>query len=450
MLVLNPIAIDDNQVSDIEPQKKTEAIENAPTIKIVETEAESTSVPSNSLVKQSEVAHNKDNSSQSAPSMHVAMPVLKYYWLRFTNFAVDFALTAFSYILVLLCIALILCNGIAISAPIHWSVCFIWPFIVFVALKFHRGLGGYSESRLHVVDASGVPITPKRSLARALAFALTWFLFPVHLVLMATGSRQLLHDSLTGCYVVSRGEHPAKSIYPPAPKWIAILLVVGSVWCVFSLEQVRMQWDRLELGALQVLLGAKNPLYASYLGAKCDLSPAEITEFSQDKAEKLLPRFESLADLRSEFTSLSGNDGNSILQVYKAALVAARANKPALTAHFLEMLREVPGIDIERALGARWIDVMEFETSSSIRAANLMRKVGHRDVAIALAKAEKESAEKAGDRDRLQESVKLIDLATTQEPGYDPFAPEDTYDDTAKSMREIRVQLRDLDDIEKQ
>lgn len=413
---------------------------------------ESESVPTASQADQSELSDIVGSGYQSASSMRVAMPVFKYYWLRFTNFAIDLAWTGISYILVLIIIALFLCNGIAVYAPIHWSACFVWPFVVLAALKFRRGVRGYAETGLRVVDGNGLPIAPKRSLVRAVAFFFTWFLFPAHLVLLATGSRQLLHDSLSGCYVVSKGENPASSIYPPAPKWIAVLLVIGCVWLVFSLEQVRTHWDRLELGAAQALMGTKNPLYARYLGAKCNLSLLEITELSQGKAEEILPRFESLADLQNEFTSSAGNDSYSILQVYKAALVAARANKAVITAQYLEILGALPGIDIERALGERWIDVLEFETSPRLRAANLLRKVGHRETAIALAKAEKESAKKTGDSDRLNESTKLIDLANTQEPGYDPFAPVVNYydSDMARAMRAVRLQLRNLDDSAEQ
>lgn len=398
-----------------------------------------------------QVVASGSTAQRAQPSLpvHVAMPVWKFYLLRFLGAILDSVLVAVTTFLVVVgTVAFLSVMRLMQGLESFSALYFLFILVsLIVVLKMCRSYFGYTETSMRVVDRSGARISVLRSLARAVAFGVTWFLLPINLVFMAAGSRQLLHDMLSGCHVVGPGENPTTSFYPPTPKWLAALLVIGCVGFVFRSDQVREQWDRLESQFVPVLLGQDTPLYLTYLESGCKLSAKEIAGLRQKEAIRLLDRFELLVAQRGPLSPSSSS--HEIELVYKTALVAARANNPVVAAHYLEILGHLPGIRIEQALGVRWIDVLEFETSPRLRAANLLRKVGHKVEAIELAKGERNSAKKSGDKDRLAESIKMIDLIQRQDPFDGFFDFDDPYDDTAKARRAVMMQLRQLEDASK-
>lgn len=160
------------------------------------------------------------------PLVIKAMPYRQYYVVRLVRLLYVFA---FSLTLTfLICFLGRTIDGCEKFFDLAWA--YLWPTIALL-MEFASSLGyvALPASAVFVTDAQGRKISPWRAFWRSLVWLATVLIFPLHILLIATGNRRFMHDILSGTYVREPGEDPAKTFYPPIPRYWSVLLVVVCV-----------------------------------------------------------------------------------------------------------------------------------------------------------------------------------------------------------------------------
>lgn len=208
-------------------------------------------------------------------SLHGAIDMLFATLLNFAFIAVFLMLCSYLQCIPLFSVEILHTNGLVayfifvLTAP-------LW----FLIAKCGSSSNGWTTRviGLRVVDKNGHDLSNFRALLRTLAFALTWFLLPVHLGFVVFGNRRMLHDLCTGAYVVSnfkrklkmQNERSKSDISSSLPLWfwmlsaVALLMVSGYYQTVCSV--LYSAWGVIE-GAVAMLLMILYLLIVSSAGA---------------------------------------------------------------------------------------------------------------------------------------------------------------------------------------
>lgn len=255
-----------------------------------------------------------------------AMSVFEHYTWRLGYFMLDvLMLSIFAFLLLLLTLALHC--FVFHSSDLSFLSLEIGVPVVLAAFCLHylRARQMFINIDLSVVDGDGRSVSGVRAAVRSLAYLSTWFLLPVHLILIASGSRRLLHDRIAGTYVIGAGEDLRTSFYPPAKPWLAIGLVVGSVVIACSFGQLAQQFDKIDSFVTPLLLGSESRSYLNYLKMRCLRPLDELDVIDRKSARLLAPHYLVMRQLQHKYYGYDSNYSVRIL--YSAAMVAARAQR---------------------------------------------------------------------------------------------------------------------------
>lgn len=229
----------------------------------------------------------------------VAMPIWEFALLRLARFFFDWFTGLWGFYLV------------AFTFP-RLQPYLLWLLIATLFLtKFVSSRQGWISNALdlRVVDKTGAAIGPFRAVVRSLAFVFTFVLLPVHLLFFASGSRRLLHDYISGTYVLHGEEDLQRTFYPPNSKIPGLLLIALSVYAMsFRWADIdpRLQYSMVQLVSRatgersELTLKLMEKCYAdTWLDVK-DLSPEMAADLAAiySKLEMLQAKYYGLTDAR--------------------------------------------------------------------------------------------------------------------------------------------------------
>lgn len=334
---------------------------------------------------------------------HVAMPIVKFYCIRLCDFVFDMVVTCMLSGMTFWGLGFLRVfsfSHMLDSIESYFASFWFWFAISSIFLlwvKYLRSLKDYADLGLRVVDRDGHSLTKKRAFMRSIAFCLTWFLFPLHLVAIAVGSRRLLHDVVTGTYMIGANENLKTTIYPPAPRWLAPMLVLACVIAVFGRQDFIDQMCQLEYQIVPSIFGRSSPAYLTYLKIRLSPSIYNIDKVSFYEARRTLSLFEDLVAEQAYLydTQLKNGAGrldvvpeaaHSVEYLYDVASVYAKVAQPGLAHEAICKMLKHPPAAIEIALGARFNDMRAFSASPSAAASIFLLRYGY--TKMALAKAE--------------------------------------------------------------
>lgn len=358
---------------------------------------------------------SKAESKEREDGLNVITPG-EYYGHRFMRCAVDtFAIIAcamiFGCLIFAAGFALIAAFSAVSQSTVGFLTIFTLPvtlFMVTFCVKWLSSVKDYAGMGLRVVTRDGRPIGVARAAIRSLVFCYTWFLFPVHLVLVAVGSRRFLHDLMTDTYVLLQGEVPEQTIYPPAPRWIAPTLVVICVSGVLLFAEAKGWICSMETSVVGTVLGVDSRFYLHYLHWRYDRSPVRLTYMVKTDAEKLLPYFVKMTELDVRYEGPATKE--SAGDIFKSALVATQACQPALADKYLEQFLRLPESITADAFSLHHGESYFGGEYPKLMAANLYRLNGRLETALSLALSEKKDSFDKQQPDRFKLSTKLLVL----------------------------------------
>lgn len=397
-------------MGDFETSTKEALKEEAPQLrfKVGESEAEAEVAPVAPVVEpplvetsgkspeESEGAKPTNDAVKSdVTAVIVAMPFLLFYLLRGFRFFLSMAAIAGSVILI---------AGLLALAKFSWGDALIhsgiWPMLIAGLIapftsSFNIGKGT-PLGVLKVVDKNGRALTPYKAFMRALVLAFTWFVFPLHLIFVAAGSRRLLHDIVSGAYVITPSEDLKTTFYPSAPRWMAPLLVVAVVAMLCMQSNFTSYVQRLESLIVPIVLGQDSRLYLDYLKSKFDpeiSSPGYFAQQDAETAKASLSKIEVLTNLHIKY-HLRYNDDTARYLMHTAR-VAATAGEYATAEQYLDTFVSLP--TVYQVRGAKAYDLgPQVNDASGVKlyCADFYGQLGASKKAIQLAEQVKTRAEK--------------------------------------------------------
>lgn len=336
-----------------------------------------------------------DGTNADSPVVSVATPFLLFYLLRGLRFFLAMAAVAGAIV-----------GSCGLLALIHWPIADsiihsgFWP--IFIAGLIVPFVSSYNIGKgtplgvLKVLDKNGEVLDANKALLRSLVFMVTWFVFPLHLIFIAAGSRRLLHDIVSGAFVVAPGENLKTSFYPAAPRWMAPLLVVAVVAMLCMQSNFTSYVQRLESLIVPIVLGQDSKLYLDYLKSKFDpeiSSPGYFAQQDAETAKASLSKIEVLTNLHIKY-HLRYNDDTARYLMHTAR-VAATAGEYATAEQYLDTFVSLPTIYQER--GAMAYDLGPHVNDASgvkLYCADFYGQLGATKKAIQLAEQVKTRAEK--------------------------------------------------------
>lgn len=361
------------------------------------------------------LSYTSSNSYARADGL-IVISAGEYYCHRFMHCAVDafvivMAIATFG--LLMFAIGSILAAALSIfSARLAGFLCVsVLPIGLFVCtfcIKWLSSVKDYAGLGLRVVTKDGQPISIACGAIRSLAFCFTWFLLPVHLVLVAVGSRRFLHDLMTDTYVLIQGEEPDKTIYPPPPRWIAPVLVVACVAGVLFFADAQGWIRNVETSVVGTMLGVDSEFYMRYLHWRYDRLPVHFTYLAKEDAEKLLPHFVRLVELDTKYLGATAKE--SAGDIFRVAMLATQTYQPAVADKYLQQFLHLSPAATAEAFSVNHAYGYMDGKFPKLMAANLYRLNGRLDTATSLALSEKAYAFANQEADRFEQSSKLLIL----------------------------------------
>lgn len=395
-------------MGDFETSTKEALKEEAPQLrfKVGESEAEAEVAPVAPVVEpplvetsgkspeESEGAKPTNDAVKSdVTAVIVAMPFLLFYLLRGFRFFLSMAAIAGSVILI---------AGLLALAKFSWGDTLIhsgiWPMLIAgliapFASSFNIGKGT-PLGVLNVVDKNGQALTPYKALMRAVVFMFTWFIFPLHLIFIAAGSRRLLHDIVSGAYVITPGEDLKTTFYPSAPRWMAPLLVVAVVAMLCMQSNFTSYVQRLESLIVPIVLGLDSKLYLDYLKTKFDPAASSLGYsylYDGKAAGDDLSKIEVMTNLQIKYNGRHNFDTARYL-IYTAQ-VAAKSGDNQTAEQYLDTFVSLPYSFQSKALEPFVADAFAIESNSPrLYCARLYSEIGALKKAINIAESEKAKA----------------------------------------------------------
>lgn len=314
--------------------------------------------------------------------------------------------------------------------PICFSTC-----VFFV--KWWSSKKDWAYYGLNVVTRDGRPVSVMRAGLRAAACGFTWYLIPLHLALIAAGSRRCLHDLMTGTYMLMDGEDLNKSFYPPTPRWIGAVLVAVSVPLTVYVVDAGPAIKNFERSAVGALLDTESEQYFHYLewryseqfprvlyglrrkeerfwpnvqravglGPVCMGEDGDNIYGQREEGKQLLPVFQQMTDLAKKYAGPQAESTTKYM--YETAYLAMLARNSELVDRYLtEFLSQPPEV------AGQALDSIYIENSkalySRLMAARLYYKMQMYDKAIVLAAKEKAEGRLMLDKTRFEQSTRLL------------------------------------------
>ncbi len=264
----------------------------------------------------------------------------------------------------------------------------------------------YTSTGLKVVDKNGNQITFRRALGRAVLFMISIWLFPIYLVYLAAGSRRLIHDQLSGTYVIETGENLRTTFYPPVPRWIPLLLIVTCISAVCCAKGVKEQYEKVEVAVVPALFGRESPLYLAYLKAKLNPRNSDVDGLSEVDSRRLLSIYVDLSTLQRSRQEAPVEE--TVLFDYTTALVAAKAGQDGTAMEHIMRIAAYPLSLDKKALGAQIAGIERYYPYPNLFGAAFLMRNGYAQRARVIAQVEKEISEKTLDKEHYVLSSTLI------------------------------------------
>ncbi len=361
-------------------------------------------------------------------AIHIAMPLWRYLCMRTCNFTVD-TLWQFvlSVVLFFLLGALLLLLGAVVggvpgltagiiaivSAPLMVFVdgqgsalCF-FSTCALVVFSFQYRIARKGESTLYslrIVDKSGKPLGRWRAALRAALFLVSVVCFPLCLITMAAGSRRFFHDFCSDSYVLTEGEDPATTFYPPRPSWLLPLFA----WLVIVLlcnsgrfSTVRESVENIVAGTM---FGVQSRNYMDYLSHRFsyDLN----APMTQEQAKVRVAQAEALLSLQVRYLGL--RDYETARTMLNTAVLASRAGDVQKTQEYVNAWLKLPVKRAERMLRKDEFLSVAQGKSAQLVAARLLVQAGSIDDGISQAQVCKDSAAQKDDYKRYADSCEFL------------------------------------------
>lgn len=241
-----------------------------------------------------------NDNEQGMLGEYKALPYFYYVLLRGLKFSIE--------LLIFLAVYCVVNLGLQHLTPAFADYdSLIFPavyLIVSIGIKYFSSTVGWFSRRfgLRVVGSNGEKLNRSAGVIRSVVFSLTWFLLPVQLLFIATGSRRFLHDYVSGSYVLFGKEDLNTTFYPPTKHWVAGLFIMASIYVIslkptdlppsfqyFAMQQVVSHSGKDSRASLNAL----ESIYANF--------DPDYSHLSADDAQSLKYIFEEMARLRQEY-----------------------------------------------------------------------------------------------------------------------------------------------------
>lgn len=314
--------------------------------------------------------------------------------------------------------------------PICFSIC-----VFFV--KWWSSVKDWACYGMNVVTRDGQPVSIMRAGLRAVACGFTWYLIPLHLALIAAGSRRCLHDLMTGTYMLMDGEDLNKSFYPRTPRWIGAALVAVSVPLTVYVADAGPAIKNFERSAVGTLLGTESEQYFHYLewkyseqfsrvlyglrrreerfwpnvqravglGPVCMGEDGDNIYGQREEGKQLLPAFQQMTESAKKYAGPQAESTTKYM--YETAYLAMLARNPELVDKYLsQYLSQSPEMT-EQALDSIYASRSK-ALWPRLMAARLYYKVQMYDKAIGLAGEEKAASRQTRNKLRFEHSTQLL------------------------------------------
>lgn len=372
-------------------EPKSDAPE-APTDVLVETSGQPEQAPTE--VSESPPAKPPvDGKEADVPTITKAPPFLLFYLLRGLRFFLSMAAVAGAVVVFSPILAAV--NFGMADAVFHsgfWPI-FVAGLVVPFTSSFNLGKGT-PLGVLKIVDKNGEALSRNQAILRSLVFLLTWFILPMQLIFVAAGSRRLLHDIVSGAYVVAPGEDLKTTFYPAAPRWMAPLLIASVVVVLCMQSNFTSYIQRLESLIVPIVLGPDSKLYLDYLKSKFDPNSAENGSLplnDTESAKRNLSKLEVMTNLQIKYNRRYNEDTARYLLF--TARVAAMAGDKKTAEQYLDTFVSLPYSFQKKVLSFHEEDAFaEYNSSFRLFTANLYRQLGAYKKAINIADQEKKKA----------------------------------------------------------
>lgn len=388
-------------------EPKSDASE-APTDLLVETSGQPEQAPtevSNSPPAKPPV----DGKEAGVPTITKAPPFLLFYLLRGLRFSLSMAAVAGAVVVFSPILAAV--NFGMADAVFHsgfWPI-FVAGLVVPFTSSFNLGTGT-PLGVLKVVNKNGEALSRNQAILRSLVFLLTWFILPMQLIFVAAGSRRLLHDIVSGAYVVTPGEDLKTTFYPAAPRWMAPLLIASVVVVLCMQSNFTSYIQRLESLIVPIVLGLDSKFYLDYLKTKFDPNIAEYGYFpttNPEYARNNLSKIEAMTNLQIKY-NLRYNDDTARYLIYTAK-VAATAGDNKTAEQYLDTFVSLPYSFQKKALESYQTDAFADESGSGrLYCAKMFGDLGAYKKAINMAEQEKKKARSLENYVAFEQSCALL------------------------------------------
>lgn len=332
-------------MSELESPGRKVLRDESPRIDLKISEEESASTPQLLPVAEA-VPYVEDEDVD--PVAGAPMPRLKYYGWRVQRLLGD------------LCFGLVVFSGVKIWCEASGKNLAPWLYLVFclsfalahiVRIYFGdalvRSLGLPERVKYRIADLDGNPVSDKVLNIRIIAYAITWLLLPLNLVLipinlliMVAGGRRFLHDLVAGTYVITGDENPRTTIYPPQKRWIPIAFTIFAVFCLFLNTNFRHRYEDLEAVFVPSLVGSQSETYLWYLQQKFESTDRNYRVITTDRSRKVLPQIEAMYALQARLHGAQSLKAARYLLF--AAMIASRSGDTALTRQYSDMFVALP------------------------------------------------------------------------------------------------------------
>ncbi|MBI5176279.1 MAG: RDD family protein [Candidatus Melainabacteria bacterium] len=358
-------------------------------------------------------------------AIHIAMPLWRYYWLRSFDFSLGLltqyvagAAFVFVQFLVLGLICLIvpgLSAGLqakygfpqmlltACQAGVLWSACSI-GIVIFCTQYLCARKGETLITALRIVDKSGKPLGRWRAALRAALYLGSVFCFPLCLITVAAGSRRFFHDFCSGSYVLTEGEDPARTFYPPRPAWLLPLFAWLVIVLLCNSGRFSTVRETVENIAAGTMLGVQSRNYMDYLAHRFvyDLN----APMTQEQAKVRVTQAEALLSLQVRYLGL--RDYETARTMLNTAVLASRAGDVQKTQEYVNAWLKLPVQRAERMLRKdEFLSVAQGKAAQLV-AARLLVQAGSIDDGISQAQACKDSAAQKDDYKRYADSCEFL------------------------------------------
>lgn len=239
---------------------------------------------------------------------HKALPYLLYVILRGLHFSLELVVYLSIYVGVLTVFQyegsiLSIDNRAVLDGCSALIVLLIFGTIPFT-IKYLSSMNGWLTRMFgfRVVDKNGWRLSGMACALRSLAFLLTWFLLPLHLLFIATGSRRFIHDYAAGSYVLFGEEDLETTFYPRIKPWLAFVMVAACIYSIgFKMTDLPVSFQKAEVNCVGVVTGTESKLCLQFLEWQYAKLYLGLDHIDRNKARDFQPIYAQMAALRAKY-----------------------------------------------------------------------------------------------------------------------------------------------------